>query len=122
MPDVDVMMIGHFARDRNIVDGRGEEAAGGAVYYGSIALRRLGLHVAVVTRLHPDDFPLLEELRAEGVQVFATAAPQTSGIANYYDSADMERRVCVPLGFAGPIRAADIPDLAARVYAVVPII
>jgi sugar/nucleoside kinase (ribokinase family) len=122
MPDVDVMMIGHFARDRNIVDGRGEEAPGGAVYYGSIALRRLGLHVAVVTRLHPDDFPLLEELRAEGVQVFATAAPQTSGIANYYDSADMERRVCVPLGFAGPIRAADIPDLAARVYAVVPII
>ena len=122
MPDVDVMMIGHFAKDRNIVDGRGEEAPGGAVYYGSIALRRLGLRVAVITRLHPNDFPLLEELRAEGVEVFATAAPQTSGIANYYQSADMERRVCVPLGFAGPIRESDIPALTASIYAVAPII
>ncbi|MBN1661725.1 MAG: carbohydrate kinase [Anaerolineae bacterium] len=122
MPDVDVMMIGHLARDRNIVDGQGGEAPGGAVYYGSIALRRLGLRVAVVTRLHPDDFPLLDALREEGVEVFAAAAAETSGIANEYNSADMERRICTPLGFAGPIRAADLPHRTARIYAVVPII
>jgi sugar/nucleoside kinase (ribokinase family) len=122
MADVDVMMIGHFAKDRNIVDGQGGMAPGGAVYYGSVALRRLGFRVAVVTRLHRDDLPLLAELRQEGVRVFATAAPETSGIANYYDSADMERRVCKPLGFAGPFSEDDIPDLDARVYAVTPII
>jgi sugar/nucleoside kinase (ribokinase family) len=92
------------------------------VYYGSIALRRLGVGVAVVTRLHPDDFPRLEEMRDEGVQVFATAAPQTSGIENLYDSADMERRVCIPLGFAGPFRPEDLTDLKARIYAIAPII
>ncbi len=120
--DIDILMIGHFARDGVYVDGRGGIVSGGAVYYGSVALRRLGRRVAVATRLHPADFPFLEELWAEGVQVYATPAPETSGIANYYDSADMERRVCRPLGFAGPFALADIPDLPARIIAIVPII
>jgi sugar/nucleoside kinase (ribokinase family) len=120
--DFDIVMIGHFAKDRLVVDGQSEIASGGGVYYGGVALRRLGLDVAVVTRLHPDDFPLLEELRQEGVQVFATSAPETSGIENVYDSSDMERRICKPLGFAGPFRSEDIPDLSAHVYMVASII
>lgn len=122
MYDVDIMMIGHLARDRNIVDGVGAVEPGGAVYFGGVALRRLGLRVAVVTRLHPDDMGMLDALREAGIQVYAAPAPETSGIANYYDSADMERRVCKPLGFAGPFRAGDIPELRARIYSVAPII
>ncbi len=120
--DVDIMMIGHFAQDRLVVDGKGEIASGGAVYYGGVALQRIGIRVAVVTRLHPDDFPRLDELKREGVEVFATAAEETSGIENIYDSADMERRICKPLGFAGPFRQEDIPDLSAQVYLISPII
>ena len=119
---VDILMVGHFAKDCNIVDGVARSESGGGVYFGSVALRRLGLRVAVVTRLHPDDFAILQELREEGVQVFATAAPGTSGIANYYRSDDMERRICRPLGFAGPFGLEEIPELEARIYAVVPII
>jgi sugar/nucleoside kinase (ribokinase family) len=122
MHDVDIMMIGHFAKDRLVVDGYGEVSSGGAVYYGSVALRQLGLSVAVVTRLHPGDFPRLAELEQAGVEVYATEAPETSGIANLYDSSDMERRDCKPLGFAGCFGAGEIPDLTARIYAVVPII
>ena len=118
----DIMMIGHFAKDLLVVDGHPETAAGGAVYYGSMALRQLGVRVAVVTRLHPDDFPLLNDLRQAGVQVFATAAPETSGIENIYNSADMERRICKPLGFAGPFQLAEIPDLTARIYVAASII
>lgn len=120
--DLDLLMLGHFAVDRIIVDGVSETVSGGGVYYGSIAARRLGAAVGVVTRLREADFPRLAELRAEGVAVFAAPAAETSGIANYYNSADMERRVCVPLGFAGPIQAADVPDVAARIYAITPII
>ncbi len=118
----DVLVIGHFAKDHLVVDGRGETSSGGAVYYGSVALRRLGLSVAIATRLHPDDFGRLEEVRQEGVQVFAVPAPETSGIANYYDSADMERRICRPLGFAGPFQQQDFPALSATIYLVGPII
>jgi len=122
MHNVDIMMIGHIAKDKLVVDGRSENSLGGAVYYGGIALRRLGVSVAVVTRLHPDDYPRLEELERAGVQVFAAPALETSGIENIYDSADMERRVCKPLGFAGPFQMADMPNISARIYAVVPII
>ena len=115
------MMIGHFARDRVVVDGQSALYSGGAVYYGSVALRRLGVSVAVVTRLHPNDFHFLAELEQEDVVVFATPAPQTSGIENRYNSADMERRVCRPLGFAGPIQRADIPPVSAAIYAITPI-
>jgi len=83
--DVDIMMLGHFAKDRLVVDSTSKIASGGAVYYGSVALRRIGVRVAVVTRLHPDDLPRLDELKREGVEVFATAAPETSGIENIYD-------------------------------------
>ena len=122
MNEFDLLMLGHFAVDRNVVDGVAEIASGGGVYYGGIAAARLGARVAVVTRLAATDFPRLDAFREAGVEVFATAAAETSGIENTYSSADMERRICVPLGFAGPIAAADIPDLTARVYAIVPII
>jgi sugar/nucleoside kinase (ribokinase family) len=114
--DVDIMMIGHIARDRVVIDGRAETVPGGAVYYGGVALRHLGLEVAVVTRLHADDFGMLAELRSEGIQVFAAPAAETSGIENRYDSADMERRICRPLGFAGAFGEDELPDLKARIY------
>jgi sugar/nucleoside kinase (ribokinase family) len=115
-------MLGHFARDQIIVDGKQEEASGGGIYYGSMALRRMGLRVAVVTRLHPKDDPYLDELRQEGVIVYAHPAEQTSGIANFYTASDMERRITHPLGFAGPFQLADLPEIEARIYAIVPII
>ena len=121
-PGFDILFLGHFAVDRNVVDGVVEIASGGGVYYGGIAAARLGARVGVVTRLRAEDFPRLDAFRAAGVEVFATAAPDTSGIENTYSSADMERRVCVPLGFAGPFAPEDVPDVAARIVAVVPII
>ncbi|MEN8097539.1 MAG: PfkB family carbohydrate kinase [Chloroflexota bacterium] len=122
MRDIDIMMIGHFAKDRLVVDGKGHVASGGGVYYGGVALARLGLGVAVVTRLNQNDNHLLDELRDEGIQVFATAAPETSGIENLYDSADMERRICKTIGFAGKFSQDAISDLRAEVYMMTPII
>jgi sugar/nucleoside kinase (ribokinase family) len=128
MYDVDVMMIGHFARDLLVVDGQATSASGGAVYYGGAALRQLcsaggnPLSVAVVTRVHPDDRAYLDELSALGIQVYAADAKETSGIENVYRSKDMERRTCRLLGFAGPFRREDIPDLKAKVCLVVPIV
>jgi len=122
MPDVDILMIGHFARDRLVVGDSSRISSGGGVYYGSIALRRLGFRVAVVTRLRADDFPRLDEMRREGVQVYASAAPETSGIENVYDPNNLDRRTCRLLGFAGPFQREEIPDLQARVILVVPII
>jgi sugar/nucleoside kinase (ribokinase family) len=121
-PRYDLMTIGHFAKDVIVVDGKSESASGGGVYFGAMAARQLGLDVAVVTRLHPDDFVLLDELRQAGIDVYATAAAHTSGIENRYKSADMERRECIPMGFAGPFTPSDLPDATAKVFVIASII
>lgn len=121
--NLDLLMFGHFAVDQIIVDGAAETVSGGGVYYGAVAARRLGAAVGVVTRLREADFARLDELRDEGIAVWPAAAAETSGIANYYRSEDMERRVCIPIGFAGAIQAEDVPsDVSAAIYAITPII
>src|SRR5512140_607014 len=121
MPDFDVVMIGNFAKDKLIVDGVEEVASGGGVYYGSVVIKRMGLCVAVVTRLHPADFPRLQELRSEGIQVFAAPAAGTSGIANYYRSSNMETRLCKPIGFGGKYDLSQIPDFTTKVIMLTPL-
>ena len=121
MPEFDIVMIGNFAKDKLIVDGVETIASGGGVYYGSVVISRLGLRVAVVTRLHPDDFPRLDEMRSEGVTVFATPADGTSGIANYYQSTNMETRITKPIGFGGKYRLEDIPDFNTKLIMLSPL-
>jgi sugar/nucleoside kinase (ribokinase family) len=118
---VDIAVIGHFARDKIIFRGEERVSSGGSVYYGAIALRRMGLKVAVITRLRQDDFGLLDELKDEGILVFARPAEQTSGIENTYLTDDMDRRLCKPLGFAGPFRIEEMPDIQARTFLIGPI-
>jgi sugar/nucleoside kinase (ribokinase family) len=119
--DIDVMMVGNFARDKLIIDGIEQTASGGGVYYGSVVIKRLGLSVIVVTRLHPDDFGRLDELKEMGVAVHAITAKSTSGIANYYRSADMECRDCKPIGFGGCFEPGNIPDLHPQVILITPL-
>ncbi len=121
MTEYDIVMIGNFAKDKLIVDGVETIASGGGVYYGSVVIKRLGLTVAVVTRLHPDDFSRLDELRREGIDVFATPAEGTSGIANFYHSTDMETRTCKPIGFGGKYSLKEIPDLKTRLIMLSPL-
>lgn len=120
--DVDVTFIGHFAKDRNVYLGQAEIASGGSVYYGALALAHLGWRVAIVTMLHPRDEHRLDELRREGIRVFARPAPATSGIENVYSTADMDRRTCRPLAFAGPFIPSDIPAITSSIWLVGPII
>ena len=118
---LDIVVIGDFARDQLVYRGRRETSSGGSVYYGAIALRRIGLRTAVITRLASQDFYLLEDLRREGVLVYAQVASQTSGIENIYTTENMDRRICHLLGFAGPFDPKEIPRLSAHVFLVGPI-
>ncbi len=122
MINYDILMVGHFARDELIVDGKGEASSGGGVYYGSMVLRQMGLQVAIATRLKKEDFPHLDVLRRAGIAVYATPAEQTSGIANYYQSSNMERRICKLIGFAGKMELDEIPDLPVKMIIVCGII
>jgi len=117
----DAIVIGDLAVDELVVHGQTTVATGGSVYYGAIAMARLGMRTAVVTRLAERDFPRLEELRAAGITVYAHPAAQSSGIRNVYLTEDQDRRICTLLGFAGPFSPAEIPAESARYYVVGPL-
>ncbi len=120
--NLDILMIGHFAKDKIVIDGNEFESPGGAVYYGSVVLRRLGFEVGVATRGDPDDFHYLQELIDLGIELDCKPASQSSGCINIYQSADMERRICKLNGFAGEIPLSDIPQINAKIIMVTPII
>ncbi len=63
----------------------------------------------------------LEELQQEGIRVFPIPADGTSGIANYYQSSDMERRICIPIGFGGRYSLDDIPNLNVKAIQLTPL-
>jgi len=117
----DIAVVGDFARDKLVFRGQVEYSSGGAVYYGALALQRMGVRTVVITRLAEQDFHLLEDLRREGIVVYAQTAPQTSGLENIYMAENMDRRVCHLLGFAGPFRTDEIPEISARMFLVGPI-
>ncbi len=121
MNRLDVIYIGHLAKDRIVIGSDARTATGGAVFYGGLVVRRLGLEVGVVTRLARHDFPLLDELRAAGIRIFPIPAEDTSGIENIYPDPQSDRRICHPLGFAGPFQTQDLPPVAARLFCVGPI-
>jgi len=120
--EVDVCLFGHFAVDKiTTVDGKTTPAHGGAVYYGGLNLARQGFRVAVVTRLHKDDFWRLDEIRDAGIEVFATEAPESAGMENIFLSEDRDKRICKSLGFAGPFTAEELPEIDAKLQLVIPI-
>jgi sugar/nucleoside kinase (ribokinase family) len=121
MEQFDIAVIGDFAKDKLVYRGQVEISSGGSVYYGAIALQRMGIHTAVVTRLAQQDFEVLEDLKREGIAVYAQSAPQTSGIENIYATENMDRRVCHPIGFAGPFRLEEMPRISAHTFLVGPI-
>ncbi|HEU67799.1 MAG TPA: hypothetical protein ENN53_00995 [Candidatus Acetothermia bacterium] len=121
MEQFDVICIGHLAKDRIVIADAARISTGGAVYYGGMVLRRLGLRVGVVTRLARVDFPLLDELRSTGIQTFPVPSAETSGIENVHPDPNSDRRICHLLGFAGTFRPQDLPPVDARLFYVGPI-
>lgn len=112
----DVVAIGHLDKGRIVKGGEARAGVGGAVYFGGIVLARLGLRVAVVTRLAKADAWMLEELEGAGIDVFPVWTEESTGIENYYPDPDSDFRHCRPLGFAGTFRPGDLPKIQGRLY------
>ena len=117
----DVVILGHFAKDKLIIDGEEKDALGGAVYYGAMALSKLNYSAAIITLLSKDDFFYLDVMRKDGIKVFSHEAELTSGIKNTYFGENHDKRVCEPIAFAGEFKAEHIPDIATEVFHIGPI-
>jgi len=120
--ETDIAIIGHLAKDIIEIDGVSRSALGGSVFYGGIAGSRMGLKVAIITRLKSEDFSELEIFDKNNIKYFAYPAKETSGIKNIYLSQNMESRSYKPLGFAGAFTKDEIPEIDTKCFVIGPIL
>jgi sugar/nucleoside kinase (ribokinase family) len=120
MPDVCV--VGHITKDLIRIPGKPDkEMAGGSAYYVSVALRSLGLDVAVITKVAARDEALLDGLRARGIHVINRPSAQTTIFENTYTDASLTVRKQRVRGVADPLSSADVQAVTARAFHVGPL-
>ncbi|MCP4690131.1 MAG: ribokinase, partial [Desulfobacterales bacterium] len=111
----DICIVGHITKDI-IKTADGEiEAPGGTAYYTSIALKNLGMSVAVITKLRRPDQSFLNELEREKIPVFAGESDRTTTFKNIYssDGDAMEQWV---KDVATPFTVSDASRFEARLF------
>jgi sugar/nucleoside kinase (ribokinase family) len=111
----DVCVVGHVTRDIVRIGTRQTEMPGGTACYSSLAMKSLGMDVAVVTRLSKHDRSLLDRLYRDRVAVFLRESPQTTTFMNLYPEGMEQRRQKVT-GIALPFTAEDVEGIQAKVF------
>lgn len=114
----DVAFLGHYTKD-TIVSATGTRVVdGGACNYGANVAARMGLRVAVVTRLAAEDFHVVEALEQLGVDVLARATPHSTCLRLEYPTANVDERVIYVTSTAGPFTPAEVEALQARAFVI----
>ena len=84
MPEFDIAFLGHYTKDTIVLPHETRTVHGGAFSYGSRVAVKMGLRVAVITRLAQEDFEVVHDLTRMGVEVFATLTPQSTNLKLVY--------------------------------------
>lgn len=116
----DLAYIGHYTQDTIVYPSHTRLVDGGAFYYGTNVAARMrpSMRVAVVTRLAPADWRVVEELEKLGVTVFAQATPSSTCLRLIYPTANLDERTIELTSSAGPFTLQDIANVDARAFIV----
>jgi sugar/nucleoside kinase (ribokinase family) len=115
---VDIAFLGHYTKD-TIVSAAGTRVVdGGAFNYGAQVASRMGLRVAAVTRLAPEDLRVIEELTRLGVDVFVKTTPQSTCLRLEYPSANVDERVITVASTAGGFTLQEVASVDARGFVI----
>ncbi|OCC16135.1 Ribokinase [Dissulfuribacter thermophilus] len=111
----DVCVVGHITKDI-VKSADGEfQMPGGTAYYTAIALKNLGMSVAVITKINDQDTFLLRELEEEDIHVFLGESDWTTTFKNLY-SDDTNTRVQWVKEVAKPFTVSDVSGCEARIF------
>jgi sugar/nucleoside kinase (ribokinase family) len=110
----DIALLGHYTRDTIVSESGARVVDGGACNYGANVAARMGLEVAVVTRLAEEDFRMVDSLKQLGVDVFARITPASTNLRLVYPTSNLDERVIYVTSTAGPFTPAEVEGLQAR--------
>jgi sugar/nucleoside kinase (ribokinase family) len=114
----DIAFVGHYTKDTIVYPHLTRTVDGGAFNYGANVAVRMGLTVAVVTRLARQDWHVVEDLERLGVTAFARAAPASTLLRLIYPTANLDDRTIELTSSAGPFTVEEVAGLQAKAFAV----
>jgi len=114
----DIAFIGHYTKDTIVYPHLTRVVDGGAFNYGANVAARLGLRVAVVTRLARGDWHVVEALERLGVTAFATATPVSTCLRLTYPTANLDERSIELTTSAGPFTPGEVVGVDAGAVAI----
>ena len=118
----DVCVVGHVTRDITITGEKTTSVPGGTAYYTSLALKRFGLKVVVVTKTAREDKAfLLGPLEREGIETYCEHGRESLVFENRYDDRDPDVRVQWIRSLGDPFPAQDVQEISATVIHVGPL-
>lgn len=119
----DVCVVGHVTRDViKTHDGIHREIPGGTAYYTSMALKSLGLDVAVITKVaQADRDRVLTALERAGIAVYCQESDVTTAFENIYPGENPDIRIQRVTAIAPPFSPNDMPPISATICHVGPL-
>jgi sugar/nucleoside kinase (ribokinase family) len=114
MKNYDVLYIGNYTKDTIISPAGTKYVDGGAVNYAAHAAVRLGMKVAVVTRLAKEDDRVVEKFTSAGIDCYPTYTPQSTLMKLEYPTTDPDIRNLSVAGTAGSITATEVEKIDAK--------
>jgi sugar/nucleoside kinase (ribokinase family) len=107
----DVVCIGNYTKDTIISPAGTRYVDGGGMNYAAHAAARLGLKVAVVTRLAKEDNRVVENFNQAGIDCYPTYTPQSTLMCLDYPTLDPDVRNLSVNATAGAITVNQIDNL-----------
>jgi sugar/nucleoside kinase (ribokinase family) len=111
MKAYDVVYIGNYTKDTIVSPSGTKYVDGGAVNYAAHAAARLGVKVAVVTRLAKEDRHVVDKLTQSGIDCFPTYTPHSTLMKLEYPTTDPDIRHLSVTATAGSITAEAVEKI-----------
>ncbi len=121
---IDVCVIGYVTKDIVRINHHQKVLPGGTAYYTSLALKNLGLNVAVVTKIGEKDLHLIDELKKKNITLFLTTNTSTTVFENTYrKTLDGEKeRIQKVKSTASPFLLNNIPEIYPKIFHLGPLV
>jgi sugar/nucleoside kinase (ribokinase family) len=107
----DVVCIGNYTKDTIISPTGTRYVDGGGMNYAAHAAARMGLKVAVVTRLAKEDNRVVEKFNQTGIDCFPTYTPHSTLMCLDYPTSDPDVRNLSVKADAGSISVTEVEHL-----------
>lgn len=118
---IDICTIGHISLDKIVTPQSVNYMPGGTSFYFSKTLLHADLSYKLVTALAPQDHQIVDDLRADGVDIYTLPSQHTVYFQNSY-SADQNHREQQVLRKASPFSVSLMPPITAKVFHLGPLL